>query len=254
MATADNKFEECSATIDRVAVRLPPFWPEDPDIWFAQVEAQFETSGTKIDSTKFYTVVQQLDQRIAREVRDVITNPPATGKYDKLKNELIKRLSTSRDHRMRQLLTHEELGDRKPTQFLRHLRSLAGDQVNDDFLRSLWASRLPTHIQAIIASQTSLRLDEVAELADKIIEVTPFSNQVSSASTPGFDELFKKMEDFISTRIRTELNHQVAQMNLGRGRANYPHRQSGSQRSGSRHRRRSASRNRDPDISVCSTA
>jgi hypothetical protein len=32
---------------------------------------------------------------------------------------------------------HEEMGDRKPSQFLRHLKSLA-PEVPDDFLRSIW--------------------------------------------------------------------------------------------------------------------
>lgn len=236
-------------TVDRVSVRLPPFWPEDPEIWFAQIEAQFEISGTKTDATKFYMVIQQLDHKIAREVRDIITNPPRTEKYDRLKQELIKRLSTSRDQRIRQLLTHEELGDRKPSQFLRHLRSLASDGVSDDFLRSLWANRLPSHVQAIIASQKSASLDEIAELADKVCEVTPStSSQVASASGSHFDAMLKRMEDVITRRVETEIAAQLAQLDL-RGQRGRPYERQHSRSSGrSRSRNRGQSQSRTPGM------
>jgi hypothetical protein len=37
----------------------------------------------------------------------------------------------------------------------------------------LWINRLPPNIQAIIATQAQVALDDVAQLADKIAEVTP---------------------------------------------------------------------------------
>ena len=106
-------------------------------------------------------------------MEDVITDPPPTGRYDRLKAELIRRLSLSEEQRVRQLLMHEEMGDQRPTQFLRHLRTLAGPSVPSDFLRTLWTNRLPPNIQAIIATQAQVALDDVAQLADKIAEVTP---------------------------------------------------------------------------------
>ncbi|XP_063827223.1 uncharacterized protein LOC135076733 [Ostrinia nubilalis] len=215
-----EEFLECSdaarsASVDRVAVRLPPFWAEDAEIWFAQVEAQFEMSGIKSDATKYYQVIRELDHKTAREVRDIITRPPATDKYNKLKSELINRLSVSREQRMRQLLTHEELGDRKPSQFLRHLRALAGDSVGDEFLRSLWSSRLPTHIQAIIASQKDTMLDQVAILADQICDVAPspiYHQQV--ASTDAFEGMIQRLEQSITTRVQNEISQQIAQLNI----------------------------------------
>lgn len=161
-----------TTVVGRVAVRLPPFWPEDPEVWFVQAEAQFQISGVKEDTTKFYHVISQLEQKYIKEIKDIVKNPPATGKYEKLKQELTKRLSISREHQITQLLSHEELGDRKPSQFLRHLKTLAAGGVTDEFLRSLWSNRLPPHVQAIIVSQAGT-IEEVAELADKICEVTP---------------------------------------------------------------------------------
>jgi hypothetical protein len=133
------------AEISRVAVRLPPFWAERPNVWFAQAEAQFTLAGISSEQTKFYYVIAHLDHRYATEVEDIITSPPEREPYTTLRTELIRRLSPSKEQRIHQLLTLQEMGDRKPSQFLRRLRSLAPD-VPDDFLRSIWSSRLPTNI------------------------------------------------------------------------------------------------------------
>ena len=155
-------------------MKLPPFWADRPSLWFSQADSQFTISGITNDETKFHYVVSQLDTRYAAEVEDVITKPPATGRYQYLRTKLIERLSSSEEQRVRQLISEEELGDRKPSQFLRHLRSLAGTTtLQDNLLRRLWLRRLPSHVQAILTAQSELQLDKVAELANKIVEVSP---------------------------------------------------------------------------------
>jgi len=137
-------------------------------------------------------------------VEDIIISPPELEPYDRLKAELVSRLSTSREQRVRQLLSHEEMGDRKPSQFLRHLKSLA-PYVPDDFLRTIWASRLPPHIQAILAGQTEGSLDSTSRFADRICDVTPLPTTASiSPSTP--DNPARLLE-----RIE-ELSRQVASL------------------------------------------
>jgi hypothetical protein len=146
----------------------------------------------------------------------------------------VRRLSVSRDQRVRQLLIHEEMGDRKPSQFLRHLKSLAPD-VPDDFLRSIWSNWLPPHIQAILAGQSGVGLDTASQLADRICEVTPQTTIASVAPSPdNTAALLQRIED---------LTRQVAALSAGRTR----HRSgSRSHRSGSRSRRsRSTSASED---------
>ena len=78
----------------------------------------------------------------------------------------------------------EEMCYRRPTQFLRHLRTHAGPSVPSDFLRILLTNRLPPNIRAIIATQAKVSLGDVAQLADNIAEVThpPTVAHVSSSS------------------------------------------------------------------------
>jgi len=64
------------------------------------------------------------------------------------------------------------MGDRQPSQFLRHLKSLAPD-VPDDFVKSIGSSRLPPNIQTIMAGQSEGNLDATSQLADRIAEVAP---------------------------------------------------------------------------------
>lgn len=190
--------------VSAVSLKLPAFWADKPNVWFAQVEAQFQIAKIVGDTTKFNYIVGHLDQRLAGEVEDVIINPPENGKYDKLKELLIQRLSTSQEKRVRQLLSDEELGDRKPSQFLRHLRSLAGSAFADDnIIRQLWLRRLPQQAQAILAAQADLGLDKIAELADKIIEVAPMPTVCATAAPPELTlaTLAKQLE---------EVSHQVA--------------------------------------------
>ncbi|QQP40337.1 Uncharacterized protein FKW44_014343 [Caligus rogercresseyi] len=39
--------------VNKVSVQVPPFWSNDPDLWFAKVEAQFATANVTASSTKF---------------------------------------------------------------------------------------------------------------------------------------------------------------------------------------------------------
>jgi hypothetical protein len=63
------------------------------------------------------------------------------------------------------------MGDRKPSQIL-HLKWLTPD-VPDAFLRRIWASRRPRHMEAILAAQTEGSLNSASHLAYRICEVAP---------------------------------------------------------------------------------
>jgi hypothetical protein len=132
------------AELSRVAVRLPPFWADRPAMWFAQAEEQFFLAGVNSEKIKFFHVISQLDHRHAAELEDIITSPHERDPYTALRTELVRRLSPLKEQRVRQLLKLEEMDDRKPSQFLRHLRGLAPD-VPEDFLYTIRSSQSGTN-------------------------------------------------------------------------------------------------------------
>jgi len=181
--------------ISRVGIKIPPFWPEDPAVWFAQLEAQFTLANITQYYTKYYYAISQLDGSVTKEVKDIVPNPPETGKLNKLKTELIDRLTFSQEQRVHQLLTHEEIGDRRPSQCLRHLANLGESSIPQDFLRTLWSNRLPTHIQAVIATQRNAPLDDVAKLADTVNEVTPQAHVALTSPSGDIASLIARIND-----------------------------------------------------------
>ncbi|CAH2217170.1 jg12078 [Pararge aegeria aegeria] len=72
----------------------------------------------------------------------------------------------------------------------------------DDFITDVWTSRLPLNLQTIVASQSNLPLQELADLADRVHDIAPASPQVAATS---------RLESAINVMARqiTELAKQV---------------------------------------------
>lgn len=157
--------------IARVSVRPPPFWRENPALWFKQLESQFITNGITASDTKFHVAVSALDTAIISQVSDLVMNPPAAGKYESLKIRLQERFAESETQRFRKLLGDFDLGDKKPSHLWREMRALAGENnVTELMMKSLWMQRLPAQSQAILSAEDG-NIERTITLADRIHEI-----------------------------------------------------------------------------------
>ncbi|CAG9820036.1 unnamed protein product [Phaedon cochleariae] len=159
-----------AAQVDRVSVKLPPFWKNDPKLSFIQLEAQFQLSGINRDITKYNHVVSAIDTEILQQVADFVTNPPITHKYEGIKDRLINTFSDSNERKLRKLLSEIELGDKKPSQLLNEMIRLGSNSIPADLTKTLWMQRLPTHIQSVLTTSSD-SIENLAKMADKIAEI-----------------------------------------------------------------------------------
>ncbi|XP_037930999.1 uncharacterized protein LOC119665822 [Teleopsis dalmanni] len=180
-ASLGQQREDSAPVVNRVSVKVPPFWHERPEIWFAQIEAQFAVAGVCNDMTRFNTVVAAIESSIVADVADAVLHPPAANRYENLKKQIIERYGESEQRKIQRLLSGVQLGDRRPTQLLNELTTLAKDKVSDEFLKTLWLQRLPPQVRAILQT-SSVELSELAKLADKICEAGDY-HQISAMSS-----------------------------------------------------------------------
>lgn len=203
--------------VNRIALRVPPFWKQNIQLWFSQVEAAFQLSGITNDDTKYASLVSSIDSESLNYVSDLIYTPPQQDKYDTLKRRLLSEFAESDGKRLKKLLNELQLGDSKPSTLLRQMRDLAAGQLNDEFLQKLWLQRLPTNIQAILSASNE-NLPQLTVLADKIHDITDSAEvysvnnteTVAAIASPTLSDLQKQIE---------RLTLQVEKLSQGRSRS-----------------------------------
>lgn len=195
-----------SPTIEAVSIKLPPFWHEKPEIWFVQAEAQFQLSNISKEATRFNYLMAQLDLKTVENIWDLVdSNHP--DKYSRAKQRLLGIYKESSEKQIKKLIGEVQLGDLKPSQLLRKMRSLAGSDVSDKLLQTLWLDKLPDNIKTILAISEG-DLNKLADIGDKIWEMNP-NKELYVVSQPTnnpscFEELLAKIS---SLEQRIEAMH-----------------------------------------------
>lgn len=190
------------AQVAVAAVKLPPFWKNNPALWFCQVESQFEVAGIRTDATKFNYIVGKVESNVLSQVSDIILNRPEANMYTTLKNRILQCFAESAESKLKRLLNEISLDGKRPSNLLREMKELAGAGVTDDVLKSLWMQRLPVQVQTVLAGSRE-NLIELSQLADRVIDVT-YSSNVNVVDTNQNQDLTKLFDQI--NILRSEIS------------------------------------------------
>lgn len=192
--------------VSRIQVRVPPFWKQNPELWFRQIEAQFANANIVNDVTKYNTIVGVMESDILSSVSDIVINPPQANKYRAIKDRLTKQFAETDTKKIKSLLNEITLGDRKPSDLLRKMKELACGKVGDELLKTLWLHRLPINVQ-IVLSTSEDGIEQLASMADSMMEITDFTNiQAIESNRNSVQNLQqdKKLDDLVNVVCQLE--------------------------------------------------
>lgn len=200
---------------------------DDPVLWFVIFDELLAYAKITSDDSKYVRVLGALPPQTIQEVRDIIINKPPENAYKILKGALISRLSSTREAKLHQLLEREEMGDLKPSQFLRHLQELTGTEFSALELRTVWMSRLPAHVQSMIMLLDEIPVEKLATIADKLMNAAAVTNTPSPAEKIRSDAIDSMVATLtvLMKKLTTAVNRSRASSRSSRSRS-----QSSSQR------------------------
>ena len=236
------------AAIARVAVKAPPFWRKNPEIWFRQMESQFVLAGVTAEVTKFHHVVSALQPEELAIVGDLVLTIPAENPYTTIRSRLCNQYADSKEEQLRELISGMQLGDKKPSRLLLEMKSKAGTMA-EDLLKTLFMQRLPPHVQQILAISND-KLEKLAEMADSIMSLAggaavhavrgPVSEVLQTERIPEEQSLRHMLMEITSRLDQLETRSRPRSKDSWRG--------NGRQRSGSNRRNSSGQR---PSSELC---
>ena len=149
-----------------VSLKLPTFWSSQPEVWFAQAEAQFNLRKVTADDTKYYYVLAALDQPTATRLLDLINHPPTDDKYKELKTRLIDTFGLSERERASRFLHFRELGDTKPSVLMDEMLALLENHTPCFLFQQLFLERLPEDIRVQLVDTQADDYRQLAKKAD----------------------------------------------------------------------------------------
>ena len=169
--------------ISRV-IKLPNFTDESPTTWLKLAEAHLTANNVADVQLKILSIISALPPDFREETLQYL-EPGVANAYNELTQAIKNYNRPSEINRIRQLMNAAPIGDRKPTQYLRHLRSLV--EKPEDYLQILrrhLEDRIDQNIAQTLLACKLENIDDYARRADDLYDrfiKTP-QHQINQAS------------------------------------------------------------------------
>jgi hypothetical protein len=81
--------EERQQHVTQPTVKLSPFWPQAPALWFAHAECSFTVKNIEAQFDRYCHLVAALPHESLRLVADLVESPPTETPYDDIKTRFV---------------------------------------------------------------------------------------------------------------------------------------------------------------------
>lgn len=212
--TQEPNIQTISTPLIQNSFKLPTFMTNCPEAWFLLIEGQFLIQNITNDFLKFHYVFCALPQEVITKIIDIVNPPPTENKYQCIKKTLLERFSISDEEKLEQLLSNSQLGDRKPSELYRDLKSLVSSDsiISQELLFKLWFRKLPQYLQVHLTSSSDKSVNEQIILADKLINLTSRNQNCSVIGSSDIKPLEQCIQNL--TQLTTTLYQHIDKINL----------------------------------------
>ena len=191
-------------------IKIAPFCANDVELWFNQLETQFDLHDITDDDERYRLTSAALSGEVTSDVRDILLQPFLNHIYISLKGVLIERRGLMTPERVNKVISGEKLGMDISSRFLRRLQKTTGfgtaAVVGKAVIRQAFIRQMPASIRAHLATTPdSTSLESLAILADRAIasenDAKDNSVGVAEVRVNDSDKLIGILDD-ISRRLK----------------------------------------------------
>ncbi|CAH1996517.1 unnamed protein product [Acanthoscelides obtectus] len=149
-----------------ISLHFPPYNAENPALWFRQIESSFYCSDIKDEIMKYHILVSRLEPCVVELMQEFLLTTSGdiglTNQYNQMKSKIIGLQKTKNE------LDKQQIGDRTPSEFLRHLQHIASKNplFPMHLIKAIWVASVGPYVKNVLLSDPNAAFEKLGFIAD----------------------------------------------------------------------------------------